>query len=161
MSSRVSASGLSSTSGWMLKLGPSLGDRDKRDTLGRKMKLASGYLRRQLTSISIGAGNSTRRFFVLEGLRLTYYRDDTQHEELGSIDMSRVQEVRASQQSMLPNAIDLVRRAGGVAHAASPHAARVPPQPLRAPCRSPPSECTLCRPSQQARSTPHALPCVG
>jgi hypothetical protein len=93
-------------SGWMLKAAPKMVDLDKRDSLARRLRRAANHL---LRSVQQNA-DFKRRFFVLDGAELRYYRDDTLSRFQGSVDLSTVLEVKFAERAGVPAyAIDLVR----------------------------------------------------
>lgn len=96
-------------SGWFFKAGPLGDDRDKRDTLSRRLRIAGGALKTQLHGLNIGKGNMTRRFFALEGESFHYYRDEDRRRLMGSIDLSTVERVVETSRP-IPSGIDIVRR---------------------------------------------------
>lgn len=96
------------TSGWFFKAGPGFGDKDKRDTFARKLKMAGGAIRGHLQSLKLGKGNVTKRFFVLEGTDFNYYMDESMDRLMGTIDLSRVTEVDPEDKKPMVNAIRLV-----------------------------------------------------
>lgn len=93
-------------SGWLLKSAPQADDTDKADSVGRRLRMAANSLFRRIRR----HGDFSRRFFVLDGHDLRYYRDGAATEYAGRIDLGTVLEIRrASRDDVPPFALDLVR----------------------------------------------------
>ncbi|RYG40341.1 hypothetical protein EON68_04355, partial [archaeon] len=90
--------------GWLLKRAPKLEDVDKVQSASRKMKRAAKAF------FSIFGSDFARRFFVLDGMELRYYRDDRRAEFAGVVDLSTVTDVLQLEPGTapLPGAISLV-----------------------------------------------------
>lgn len=101
------------SSGWFFKAGPANDDRDKKDTLTRRLRIAGGALKTQLQGLNIGKGNMTRRFFALEGKSFHYYKDEDRRKHLGTIDLSGGVKVVATSRE-LAYGIDIVRQRGSL-----------------------------------------------
>lgn len=79
-------------SGWLLKEAPKVDDVDKESSTARKLRrVANAFL-------GLLAKRSTfkRRFFVLDGHELRYYRGDDCAVQSGLVDLSTVMDVRYS-----------------------------------------------------------------
>lgn len=79
-------------SGWLLKEAPKVDDVDKESSAARKLRrVANAFL-------GLLAKRSTfkRRFFVLDGHELRYYRAEDCAAESGMVDLSTVMDVRYS-----------------------------------------------------------------
>lgn len=93
-------------SGWMLKAAPKVADSDKDNSFARRFRRAASSMFSSLRA----HGDFQRRFFVLDGSELRYYRDDSLKVYSGSIDLGTVLEVKhADRQGVPAFSIDLVR----------------------------------------------------
>lgn len=113
LSSGPVAAGASSTStdqvgeysGYMLKAAPKFVDADKAVSFSRKLRRVANHLLRSLSK----NGDFKRRYFVLDGMELRYYRSDDMAHFSGAIDLSTVLEVQYADRAGVPAfAIDLV-----------------------------------------------------
>lgn len=101
----VDEDGLGEFSGWMLKAAPKMVDADKEASVSRQFRRAANHLLRSLQTNA----DFKRRFFVLDGSELRYYKDDQLERFLGSIDLGTVQQVQYADRAGLPAfAIDMV-----------------------------------------------------
>ena len=99
--SETSSSGSAELSGWLLKSSPLVADADKADlSLVRKFRR---YANQVVRSISQSA-DFKKRYFVLDGLELRYYKSDETNDKnyKGMIDLSTVVEVRYSDREGVP-----------------------------------------------------------
>lgn len=104
----MAASELGEYAGWLLKGAPKLDDEDKEVSVVRKLKRAANVL----LSVLQKHGDFKRRFFVLDGNELRYYRDDTLSKQSGIIDLGTVLDVRYTDDPRVPAfAFQLVRTA--------------------------------------------------
>lgn len=95
------SSGSAELSGWLLKSSPQVADDDKADlSLVRKFRR---YANQVVRSISQNA-DFKKRYFVLDGLELRYYKSDETNDKnyKGMIDLSTVVEVRYSDREGVP-----------------------------------------------------------
>ena len=106
MASRTIGNDDSLFAGWMWKNAPQSTDSDKVASIGRKLRIAANSMRRQFTR----HGDYRRRFFVLDGHDLRYFRDESVTEYAGRIDLATVLRVQPAEgEDRPPHAIDLVR----------------------------------------------------
>lgn len=99
------------SSGWFLKAGPALGDKDKRDTLARKLRIVAQGGRRKID----------KRFFILQGTSFNYFKDENIDTYAGTIDLSKVVDIRDSQDRSLEDGFELVRSRASTSWRGRPH----------------------------------------
>lgn len=90
--------------GYMLKRGPGKGDKDKGESLQRALSKAAVSLMGRVRK----HGDYKRRYFVLAGPSLMYYKTDRREKMLGAIDISQLERVGPSERGDAPElALDL------------------------------------------------------
>lgn len=76
-------------SGWMMKTAPQGTDADKEASLGRTVRSIGNWARRAFRR----RGDLQRRFFVLDGQDLRYFKDDSKAELAGTIELGTVHKI--------------------------------------------------------------------
>ena len=91
--------------GWLLKKAPKTADTDKIASVGRSLRMMAN----SIWSTLVRNGDFKRRFFVLDGYDLRYYKDEKALDYVGRIDLGTVLEVRDSADTETPEySLDLV-----------------------------------------------------
>jgi hypothetical protein len=83
-------------SGWMMKAAPLLSDLDKRASIGRRFRNAGHALLRAVKQ----RGDLQRRFFVLDGQDLRYFKDEEKTEYAGTIELGTVRLIKRQGESL-------------------------------------------------------------